>query len=299
MRRYLMLVAIGLTMLALPQRGMTLEVMDYLILEDIAAYKLHRESRAFPDRKLRPITPYKTYKGSAGVVGGTGHFAYDHDDMTYETGYENSTLEMGVEVQVTQHASGDSDRWLLHEVEDSYRSGKIERMGLLTQGARLREINGNKFISLRGSGYSWVSNNVVVNIDYTDLLGNKPEPLEIIQAYLAKFSSTIAVTPVDFKSNAYNEKWIKDEMERRLWLCDKWNLQFQAGKVTQTVLLENLVKSMKVFLNYRQKYYGVTAIDDIIALDDYLRDNDATAIMNKLTAYKAWWTANKGNAINL
>ena len=298
MRRYLMLVAIGLTMLALPQRGMTLEVTDYLILEDIAAYKLEKESREFPDRKLRPITPYKTYKGSAGVVGGAGHFAYDHDDMTYETGYENSTLEMGVEVQVTQHSGSASDMWLPHEVDRNFRN----YYGQPGDSYVMRQINGNTVMAAGSGGwtYHWLSANKVIRIEYTDLQMTKPEPLEVVQAYLAKHPSTLTpMTSADLRTADNKTKWIKDEMDRRLWLCDKWNAQFQLGKASQADMFRALVDNMTVFLKYRQKCYGITATDDINALFDYSRNNDAAAIMNKLTAYKTWWAANKGNAINL
>ncbi|MEN6421741.1 MAG: hypothetical protein ABFD76_07305, partial [Smithella sp.] len=145
----------------------------------------------------------------------------------------------------------------------------------------------------RGNGYTWVSNNVVIDVSYTDLKGNKPEPLEVVQAYLAKFPSIITTTDVEFKSNAYNIKWIKDEMDRRLWLCDKLNAQSQAD------LIYNLVSSMGVFLNYRQKYYGVAAQADLDWLSSYKQNNDIDSIQTKLTEYKTWWKANKGKSITL
>jgi len=107
------------------------------------------------------------------------------------------------------------------------------------------------------------------------------------------------MTSADLRTSDNKTTWIKDEMERRLWLCDKWNTQFQLGKVTQADMLKQLADHMTVFLKYRQRYYGIDATDDINALFDYSRNKDAAAIMNKLTAYKAWWAANKGNAISL
>ena len=254
---------------------------------------------------------YSRLGNAAGVVGGADHFKVDHVDSICSGEYSNINEIRGlpvteaeekllsIDVQVTQHTGGDSDRWLLHEVEDSYRDDESETLGLLTQGARLREINGKKIISLRGNGYSWVSNNVVVDIAYTDLQGTKPEPLEVIQAYLQKFPSTITSTPIEFKGNAYNVKWIKDEIDRRLWLCDKWNAQFQAGGVTQADLIYNLVRSMNVFLNYRQKYYGVAADADLKLLSSYQQNKDITSIQTKLSQYKGWWSSNKARSISL
>ena len=251
---------------------------------------------------------------AAGVVGGADHFKIDHVDSICSGEYSNinevrvfQTREeivnnlVSVDVQVTQHTGGDSDRWLLHEIEDSYRDPDNEdaRLGLLLQATRLREINGNKIIGRRGNGYTWVSNNVVVDVSYTDLQGNKPEPLEVVQAYLAKFPSSITTTPVEFKGNAYNAKWIKDEIDRRLWLCDKWNAQFQAGGVTQADLIYNLVRSMKVFLNYRQKYFGVAVDADLKLLAGYQQNKDIAAIQTKLSQYKGWWSSNKARSISL
>lgn len=217
---------------AVSVRGVTQEA-NLLILEDIGVFRLERESREFSDRKLRAITPYKKYNGSAGIVGGAGHFAYDHNDVTYETGYDNSTFGMGVSVQVVKHSGSDSDKWLLHEVEDSYRSNDKLRLGLLSTGAVIKRLvaNGDRFFSIRlgGGTYMWLSNNVVVNISFVDLNGGKPEPVEVIQAYLQKFPSTIPSSLVLDK--AHDIQWIKDEMERRLWLGDKWFYQLQLGKV--------------------------------------------------------------------
>ncbi len=198
-------------------------------------------------------------------------------------------------VQVTQHAGSDSDKWLLHEVEDGYRDGEMERLGLVTQGARLRDINGNKIISLRGSGYSWISNNAVIEISYTDLYGTKPEPLEIIQAYLQKFPSTIPATLV--LDQAHNEQWIKDEMDRRLWLGDKWIARIETvGDLNE---LSSVAKNLNVFLDYREKYYGIAATDEKKTLWEYQQAKNKAGIKAKLEEYKTWWTANKDSPINL
>ena len=291
-----MLVAIGLTMLAMPQRGMTLEVMDYLILEDIVPYQRLTQVKDIYTKQFKSIPGFWIYD-NAGVLAGADHFQYDHDDITYKTEYQSKAIGIGIVVQVTQHAGSDSDRWLLHEVEHGYRRSK-ELKATYSAPNPIRILNNNK-IWFQWGAYRWINNNIVVSIEFTDITGTKPEPLEVVQAYLQKFPSTITLTDAEIKSRAHNEIWIKDEMERRLWLCDKWNAQFQLGKVTQAEMLKQLADHMTVFLKYRQRYYGIDATDDINALFDYSRNKDAAAIMNKLTAYKAWWAANKGNAISL
>jgi hypothetical protein len=251
---------------------------------------------------------------ASGVVGGAGHFKVDHVDSICSGEYSNINEVIGLEtreeivnklisvdVQVTQHTSGDSDRWLLHEVEDSYRDSDMETLGLLTDGTVMRKVDNNRvlWLGIGGASFTWVSNKVVIKISYTDLQGTKPEPSEVVQAYLAKFPSTITMTDAELKASAHNIQWIKDEIDRRLWLCDKWNAQYQAGQATQKDLIYNLNRSLKVFLNYRQKYYGVSARDDLKALSGYDRNNDIASFQTKLTEYKTWWGANKGKSISL
>lgn len=297
MRRYVIAMLAGLAILAVPLRGLTQEA-TYLILADIGAFKLHNQSRAFPDRKLRPITPYKKYNGSAGVLGGAGHFNYDHNDVTYETGYDNGTVGMGVSVQVTKHAGSDSDKWLLHEMERDFRNyfgnpGK-------TYGPRV--INGQTVMedTVGGIDYRWLSGTKVIDIHYVDLEMTKPEPIEVVQAYLAKYPSTLpAITLRELRSTANVTVWIKDEMERRLWLCDKWFYQLQLKKVDEKQVYQESVKSMNIFLDYREKYYGMKAADEKNLLAGYLNTNNGTGIKSKLDEYKKWWAVNKDKIINL
>ncbi len=256
------------------------EISDYLIVNDIQGFIASKN----PSSGQGP-----------GILAGAKHFYHDHQDMTYRISYFNLQTRVGPEIQVTQHAGSDSDKWLLHEVEDGYRDGEMERLGLVTQGARLRDINGNKIISLRGSGYSWISNNAVIEISYTDLDGTKPEPLEIIQAYLQKFPSTIPATLV--LDQAHNEQWIKDEMDRRLWLADKWIARIETvGNLNE---LSSVVKSLNVFLDYREKYYGIEAATEKQTLSEYLLAKNKAGIKTKLEEYKTWWAANKDKPINL
>jgi len=67
-----------------------------------------------------------------------------------------------------------------------------------------------------------------------------------------------------------------------LWLCDKWNAQYQAGGVKQADLIYNLVRSMKVFLNYREKYFSVAAQADLDWLSSYKQNNDIASIQTEL-----------------
>jgi len=262
--------------------GYTQNASDYLILESIGDY--HNSGKG------------KCGKGS-GVIAATGHFKENHDDLTCRTGYYNAQDDLAVSIQVTKHAGSESDKWLLHEVEDGYRSDEVEKLGLPTKGVRLRQIGGSNFISLRGSGYSWISNNVVVEISYTDLYGTKPEPLEVVQAYLHKFPSTISGEMV--LDRAHTEQWIKDELDRRLWLCDKWFLQVQMNKVQMSDALRTIVKCLNGFLDYREKYYGVNSKDEKLGLYGYFDKGDGTSIKNKLTEYKNWWNVNKARSISL
>ncbi|MEN6422320.1 MAG: hypothetical protein ABFD76_10275, partial [Smithella sp.] len=113
-------------------------VSDYLILQNIGSYKFSTQSVNPVTDEVKQIPGYTILKNS-GVLTGADHFKIDHKDTTYETDYESDVTDIGVEVEVTQHTGGDSDRWLLHEIEDSYRDPDDEdgRLGLLLQATRL------------------------------------------------------------------------------------------------------------------------------------------------------------------
>jgi hypothetical protein len=295
MRRYITIVAAVLTMLAVSQQGVAQET-SYLILENIGAFIIHNQSRAFPDRKLRPITPFRKYNGSGGILNAIGHFVYDHNDVTYETGYDNSIVGMGLSVTVTQHYGSESDKWLAHEIDIEFRN----YYGI--PGYYIKTINGNT-VYVYGAGgrdYRWLSGNKVVMIEYHDLQLTKPEPLEVIQAYLAKHPSTLpAITTKDVMSTANKIPWIKEEMERRLWLCDKWFMQLQLKKAEEKLSYQESVKSMNIFLDYREKYHGIKADDEKNALAAYVNTNNGTGIKARLMEYKNWWTVHKGDAISI
>ena len=238
-----------------------------------------------------PIGGPRTSDGP-GLIGATDHFR-DHVDTTYEVMYIGGNGLPSPTVQITEHAGSDSDKWLLHEMEDSYR--KNPEQANFT--GVIRELNGSRiFTYIRGIHYLWLSNNIVVDIRYTDLQKTKPEPLEIVIAYLLKHPSTI---PAMTMNKAHDVLWIKDEMDRRLWLCDKWFMQLQLKKAEEKEVYQESVKSINIFLDYREKYYGIKASDEKNILAGYLSSNNGTGIKAKLTEYKNWWLANKGKTISI
>jgi len=269
---------------------------EVLVLEDIGLYRLFTgiEGRVFSGPQYKYSQP-----SPPGVLGSSGHFA--DGDVSYAASYKEPGENWPfVDVQVTKHAGSDSDRWLLHEIEGSFRENPVQD----SIRGMLREIGGNRVITYRlGTHYRWISNNVVVDISYTDLQKTKPEPVEVIQAYLRKFPSTIPASLVFDK--AHDIQWIKDEMERRLWLCDKWYMQSQVGKVEQREMLQELVRHMNVFLDYREKYFRelifftMKAAEEKDKLEHLLTQNNGTAIRNKLAEYKEWWSEHKGRAISV
>lgn len=270
------------------------EAPNYLILQSIGEY--HNSGKG------------KCGTG-AGFLAATDHFGEDHNDVTCRTGYYSKTQDLAVSVQITQHSGSDSDKWLLHEVEDGYRDPDVLE-GNWTQGARVREINGNKIFFYGGGvvGYAWLSTFIVVNIEYTNLSGPKPEPLDIVKAYLVKFPSSITLTDADAKSAAHSTTWLKDEISRRLWLADKWVAQITVGDPKLYDKLDEVVKSLGVFLNYKEKYFvqteeektaGITAKSEQRALNISLENKDAESIKKKLSAYKTWWSSHKEDAISL
>ncbi len=283
----IVMVCILILRVTMPDDGLANIVADYLILTDIGPYKF--------------VGKGKGGHGS-GILTQADHFGEDHTDESYRGSYIDRAQKIGVKIQITKHAGFDSDKWLLHELESSYRDNdnSDSRLGLLSgAGVKTREIGGNKFIywGLGGGSYSWISGQKVIEIKYTDLQRTKPEPIEVIEAYLQKHPSTIPSTFV--LDQAHDVQWIKDEMDRRLWLCDKWFYQLQLEKVQQSQALQESVKSMKIFLDYREKYYGIKAAEEKNLLAGYLSTNNGTGIKNKLAEYKAWWAANKEKQINL
>lgn len=273
------------------------DVSTYLILNDIPPYSRLTKTRDIVTDQFKTIPGYTIYGGS-GVLAGSDHFLFDHSDMTYETTYQSDELDIGMSVQVTKHSGSDSDKWLLHEVDRDFRN----YYGYPGKSYGPRQISGQTILEnlIAGGNYRWLSGNKVISIEYHDAQMTKPEPLEVIQAYLTKHPSTLpAMTLTDLRSAANKTTWIKDEMDRRLWLCDKWFLQITLKKADEKQVYQESVKSMNVFLDYREKYYGIKAADEKNLLAGYLSTNNGTGIKAKLTEYKNWWTIHKTDAISL
>ena len=74
-------------------------------------------------------------------------------------------------------------------------------------------------------------------------------------------------------------------------------VQLQKVKLEDT--LQASVKHMEVFLNYREKYYGIAALNEKQLLWGYRDKNDGTSIKAKLKEYKDWWAVNKDKAISI
>jgi hypothetical protein len=269
-------------------------VSDFLILQDIGSYKFITESKNPLTKKIAQIPGY-IMSNNSGVVAGSGHFGLDHVDATYETYYESDVVDLGVKVQVTKHLGADSDKWLMHEIEDGFK--KRYSLGSAYAGKNpIRDFSGNRIFYMWRE-YRWISNNIVVIIEASDQKGLKPEPTEIVQAYMQKFPSTIPSALV--LDDAHKVQWIKDEMDRRLWLCDKWFMQLQLRKVDEKQAYQESFESMNIFLDYREKYYGLKGADEKNLLAGYLNTNNGTGIKTKLDEYKKWWVVNKDKAISL
>jgi len=278
---------------------------DYLILSDIGPYKLDRPEKLLPGRGPIGGPEILDLPGGVGIA---DHYNFDHIDKMYKVMYIGGNGIPSPTVYVTKHAGSDSDRWLLHEIEDRYRDGDDTdgRFGLLSSvSVKIRQIASNKIIywGFGGGHYTWISGHKVIELKYTDLQMKKPEPLEIIQAYLQKHPSTIPSSYV--MDRAHDEKWIKDEMERRLWLCDKWFIELQTGNMKQLKVLKEIVNSMMIFLNYREHFYRklmfikIKASDDKMRLSTYLAQEDTASIKTTLEEYKKWWLENKDKSISL
>ncbi len=289
-KRILLIVSILLVLPALIYAAVT----DYLILQDISPYKLF--TTIFPEDFKGPLPKY-SQTTTGGVLAAAGHFS--ENDVTYSASYTESGRKWPfVDVSVTKHSGSDSDKWLLHEVDRDFRN----YYGIPGMAYSPEIVDGQTILeaTVGGANYRWLSGNKVIMIEYHDSQMTKPAPIEIVRAYLAKHPSTLStITLVQLRSAENTTKWIKDEMDRRLWLCDKWFYQLQLGKVQQPEVLQQAVKSMNIFLDYREKYHGMKAADEKNLLASYVNQNNGTGIKAKLKEYKDWWALNKDKAITL
>lgn len=284
MRRDIAIVMIMITLLTTAVLTYGQELSSYLLLNNIGDFRASKNP--------------SSGQGS-GIVVAAAHFNLDHIDTTYRISYFNKYTTVGPKVQVTHHSGVDSDKWVLHEIEEGYRDPDALQ-SMLTEGTVMRLINGNRVFAWGAGSYTWISgSNIVVRIEYRDLTGAKPEPLDVVKAYLNKYPSAITLSDTEAKSNAHSMVWIKDEIDRRLWLCDKWFGQLSASKTDQKTALNAVYKSMIVFVNYREKYFRISAKDEKSLLADYLEQNDIASFQAKLTEYQTWWATHKTDSISL
>jgi hypothetical protein len=255
---------------------------DYLITENIGRF----------------VKLSKNAKGSATnhVLAGI-HFGLDHREPSYGFIYINDEYKMWVDVRVTHNVDSDSDRWLEHELDSAYRGN----YGIPDPSYNIRKIDGNTILAFGAGGwdYRWLSGTNIIQIEYNDEQMTKPEPVEIIKAYLDKYPSSLPnITHKSIRSEESKSKWIKEEMERRLWLCDKW---FQHEK--KRAVIEEVVKNMVVFLRYREKYFRNLAVfkikadDEIRLLENLQYQKNDIEIKKRLEDLKTWWQNNKSKSI--
>lgn len=291
MKRSIIIVLIALGICMTPAPSYSQGVDDYLIVNDIGIYKVSKLHEAFIGEP--PIGGPRTEDG-AGALRAT-HFNLDHADKTYEVLYWNEGDNVATpNVVVTQHAGGESDRWLLHELENKFRSDEEE----IHFSGTVKEYTGNKVITYNfGGDYAWLSGNVLVYIAYEDAQLEKPEPIEVVKAYLQKFPSTLSISAEEIRSIEHGKQWIKDEMERRLWLCDKWDAAYVSNKAKKEDLLYAFNSNMEAFLEYRKKYYNRGYGDDLNTLWHYQYTTfDVEGMRRKLVEYKTWWASHKDDS---
>lgn len=262
---------------------------EYLILNDIGSYKRLVKTWDLSGNE-KAIPGYWISKGP-GVLIYVKHF-WDHVDYTYETVYEHESTDGYAEVQVTQHAGGESDRWLLHELEGTQRFSSDDQglLGMLEWGTVLIKVNGQRVMFVDGK-FKWLSGNKVISVTYE---AGETEPEEVFQAYLAKHPSTITMTDSEMKSVAHTQKWIMDEIERRLWLNDKGLEAYANGKTEKSDLFDSLHKNSELFLRYTNKYLGRSMKSDLEEVDNYgYLTKDLEGLKKKHAEFKAWWAMHK------
>src|SRR5574341_522925 len=263
--------------------GHSQDASDDVVCQDIGSFKKHNCA----------------CRSGMGILAPAGHFGGDHNDISCDVIYHSVAQRMTVKAEVTGHNNpSDANKWLMHEVDKDFRT----YYGVPDPGYIIKNIDGNTLYAFGSGGwdYRWISGNKVIMVEYHDTRMTKPEPLEIVRAYLAKNPSTLSATSTEELRSASNEaKWIKDEMDRRLWLCDKWFLHSAFNKAGEKQVPGEPVESMTLFLNYREKYFGVNAADEKNVLASYLNSNNDAGIKAKLAEYKNWWAANKDKALRM
>lgn len=259
------------------------DAATYLILNDIGTYKLTPGFEFMGKTVGRAPSTFQAGDNASGYY------------TAYKISYEGSSGNPHPTVEIRVCADS---QWLLHDVDTVFR----DKYGIPTVSYYPWQIDGQTILidAVDGREYRWLSGNVVIIIEYHGSLTQMPEPKEIVKAYLAKYPSTIpAMTLSQLRSSENKTKWIKDEMDRRLWLGDKWFTQIQTSDPKIGSKLKSMTDSMAVFLSYREKYFGIEAKDELIVIETTLSQKNVTAIQAKLAEYKAWWSVHKGDSITL
>lgn len=238
-------------------------------------------------------------RAGRGILVTADHFGEDHIDVTCDVMYYSRAQGMTVKAEVTNHADPPhAIKWLAHEVDKEFRT----YYGAPPPEYIIKNIDGQTLYARgsKGWNYRWISGNKVIMLEYHDSDMKKPEPMEVVKAYLAKHPSSLpAMTTQELRSASQETKWVKDEMDRRLLMCDRWLQHLSNRKTGDRQVREEPVESMNIFLDYRQKYFGVNAGDDKVLLANYLNSNNSAGIKSKLTEYREWWAANKSRAIRI
>jgi len=275
------------------------DVSEYLILEEIGGYSVRTKRKNVLTLQVETLPGYIIRK-SPGILLKTDHFQLDHDDKTYEAYYEDSNIGSYARVQVTLHAGSNSDQWLLHEVESNFRKGKYGGMLTLDQ---LKTMDGQTIFYSKSKDrektYCWLSNHMVVHMKFSVLSKYEQEEerehVELLKAYLRKFPSTVPSIKLGQK---YDKDWVKNEMDRRLWLCNSWMAWMHGGGEDFDWKFKNVIYQLYGFLDYRDFYYknGVErylkknfGVDEKKVLWGYYRQKDEAAMKNQLEEYRRWW----------
>jgi membrane carboxypeptidase/penicillin-binding protein len=128
-------------------------------------------------------------------------------------------------------------------------------------------------------------------------LGTKPEPLEIVRAYLAKYPSSITMTDAELKSAAHTESWLRNEMERRVWLMEKWVGVGNADVLKQAEAERAILEHAEVFSKYMHKYLGDSPNEMIKGFFLASRPFNWTRLTAEVGKLRAWWDANKSRPL--
>jgi len=259
------------------------DIAAHLITTDIDVYRPSKN----PSGGLGP-----------GVLALADHFFYDHHDVNYRISYFDLATKTGATVQVTEHSGGDSDRWLLHEAEMEFRN----YFGFPGDSYVIREIDGHRIIAagIGGWAYRWLSGNHVIHIEYTDLQMTKSEPLQIVEAYLAKYPSTLPpMTSERLRSSEDISEWVKNEMERTLWLCEKWFHKYESDGREAERAIREVQGFLETFLRYQEEFFPEEIEDLEMRLLEIYFAADIRGLRDLHSAYDRWWKESKDRCISL